>query len=129
MELLFGTLSIRELNSFLLIPQDLWLLMVDFPDPEQAGAAATNFISNIKHISDGTDVAVKGTRNSIDNTPVFIMSDINEAGGLMTHVLASPTIQPELNIATRPKRKKALKSPTKRMAGKKKGPQRTGARG
>jgi hypothetical protein len=52
MQITFGTLSRRGLDSFL-NPQNDWLLRAGFPDPQQAAVAATNFIVNIKHLPDG----------------------------------------------------------------------------
>jgi len=87
MELIFGTLAINlpELTS-LLEPNNVWLLLAGFPDPNQAGHAATNFIVNVRHLSDGP-VAVTGTRNTIGTQPVIIMTDINAAGALMEHAM------------------------------------------
>jgi len=45
MQMIFGTLSISGLNSILL-PQDALLLLVGFPDPQQAARAATSFIAH-----------------------------------------------------------------------------------
>lgn len=89
MEIIFGTLMIKGLSSFL-EPGDAWLLMSGFPDPNQAGTAATNFIVNVKHLTNDTPVAVTGTRNVIGTQPVIIMTDINAAGTLMEHAMATP---------------------------------------
>jgi len=84
MQIIFGTLSISGLNSFLL-PQNALLLMGGFPDPEQAARAATNFIVNVKAIATGAAVAVTGVPTSIGTQPAIVMSDINLAGGLEAH--------------------------------------------
>jgi hypothetical protein len=89
MEVNFGTLSIRGLNS-LLMPQDAWLLLVGFPDPKQAAVAATNFIVNVRHLADQAHVAVTGTKGTVGSQAVIIMSDINAAGALMAHAVATP---------------------------------------
>ena len=88
MELIFGTLSIDEPQlTSLLEPGDQWLLLAGFPDPNQAGHAATNFVVNVRQLSDGESVAVTGTRNTIGTQPVIIMTDINAAGSLMEHAM------------------------------------------
>ena len=92
MQIIFGTLSIQGLRSFL-EPGNAWLLMTGFPDPNQAGVAATNFIVNVKHLADNTQVAVTGTRSVIGSQPVIIMADINAAGTLMAHAMAIPEFQ------------------------------------
>ncbi len=92
MQIIFGTLSIQGLRSFL-DPGQAWLLMTGFPDPNQAGVAATNFIVNVRHLTDNTQVAVTGTRNVIGTQPVIIMSDVNAAGALMAHAMATPEFQ------------------------------------
>jgi len=84
MQIIFGTLSIRGLDSFLL-PQSALLLMSGFPDPQQASRAATNFIVNIKGLTDGTAVAVTGVPTTIGSQAAIVMSDINAAGGLEAH--------------------------------------------
>jgi hypothetical protein len=89
MEVNFGTLSIRGLNS-LLMPQDAWLLLVGFPDPKQAAVAATNFIVNVRHLADQAHVAVTGAKSTVGSQAVIIMSDINAAGALMAHAVATP---------------------------------------
>ncbi len=89
MEVNFGALSIQGLNS-LLLPQDAWLLLVGFPDPKQAGVAATNFIVNVRHLADQAHVAVTGTKGTVGSQAVIIMSDINAAGALMAHAIATP---------------------------------------
>jgi hypothetical protein len=93
MQIVFGTLSILGLNSFLL-PQNALLLMAGFPDPQQAARAATNFIVNVKGIASGTAVAVTGAPTTIGNQPAIVMSDINPAGGLEAH---APEAQPPAN--------------------------------
>jgi hypothetical protein len=92
MEIIFGTLSIQGLHSFL-EPGNAWLLMAGFPDPNQAGTAATNFIVNLRHLADNAQVAVTGTRNVIGAQAVIIMTDINAAGALMAHAMATPEFQ------------------------------------
>src|ERR1700678_2679086 len=88
MELIFGTLSIDEPTlTSLLEPGDIWLLLSGFPDPDQAGHAATNFILNVRHLSNGARVAVTGTRGTINTQPVITMTDINAAGSLMDHAM------------------------------------------
>jgi hypothetical protein len=89
-EIIFGTLSIDvpDLTSILLPGKD-WLLLSGFPDPNQAGHAATNFILNVRHLANNAPVAVTGTRNVIGTQPVIIMTDINAAGALMTHALTA----------------------------------------
>jgi hypothetical protein len=94
MQILFGTLSLRGLTS-LLMPGQRWLLMVGFPDPQQAGVAATNFIVNVRHLQDNTAVAVTGTPSSIGTQPVIVMSDINAAGPLMEHAVAAAAAPPQ----------------------------------
>jgi hypothetical protein len=84
MQIIFGNLSIRGLDSFLL-PQGALLLMSGFPDPKQAARAATNYIVNVKGIADGTAVAVTGMPTTIGSQPAIIVSDINPAGGLEVH--------------------------------------------
>lgn len=102
MQLIFGTLSIDEPNlTSLLEPGDNWLLLAGFPDPDQAGHAATNFILNVRHLANGTPVAVTGTRNTIGTQPVIIMTDINAAGSLMQHAIAiAKRGQPSANTST-----------------------------
>lgn len=99
MELIFGTLAIdmSQLVSSL-DPGQEWLLMSGFPDPNQAGIAATHFILNVRHLSSGVGVAVSGTRNTIGTQPVIIMTDINAAGALMEPAMklmakARPAVQ------------------------------------
>jgi len=88
MELIFGTLSIDEPTlTSLLEPGDSWLLLSGFSDPDQAGHAATNFILNVRHLSNGARVAVTGTRGTISTQPVITMTDINAAGSLMDHAM------------------------------------------
>jgi hypothetical protein len=89
MEITFGTLRRNGLSTYL-EAGEYWLLMTGFPDPKQAGVAATNFIFNVKHLSENTPVAVTGTKNTIGTQPVIVMSDINAAGSLMEHAMASP---------------------------------------
>jgi len=84
MQIIFGTLSISGLDSFL-NPQSALLLMIGFPDPQQAARAATNFIVNVKGIASGTAVAVTGTPTTIGSQPAIAMSDINPSGGLEAH--------------------------------------------
>lgn len=84
MQIIFGTLAIEALNSFLL-PQGALLLMTGFPDPQQAARAATNFIVNVKGIASGTAVAVTGMPTTIGSQSAIVMSDINPAGGLEAH--------------------------------------------
>jgi hypothetical protein len=92
MELIFGTLSIDEPQlTSLLESGDQWLLLAGFPDPNQAGHAATNFIVNVRQLSNGESVAVTGTRNTIGTQPVIIMTDINAAGSLMEHAMKLAT--------------------------------------
>src|SRR5258706_5978323 len=92
MQIIFGTLSIQGLRSFL-DPGQAWLLMTGLPDRSQAGVAATTFIVNVRHLTDNTQVAVTGTRNVIGTQPVIIMSDVNAAGALMAHAMATPEFQ------------------------------------
>lgn len=103
MEIIFGTLAIRGLDSSLL-PQSALLLMSGFPDPHHAARAATNFIVNVKGLTDGTPVAVTGLPTPIGSQPAIVMSDINAAGGLEAHA-------PEMK-ASKPKRSKRLKGGT-----------------
>jgi hypothetical protein len=84
MQVIFGQLVIDDLDSTL-VPQNAWLLLSGFPDPEQAARAATNYIVNVKHIKSGTNVAVTGTPTNIGDQPAIIMSDINPSGGLEQH--------------------------------------------
>lgn len=83
-QIIFGTLSIFKLTSTL-TPQNDLLLMTGFPDPNQAAVAATNFIVNIKGLSNGTPVAVKGIPTQVGSQPAVVMSDINASGGLEQH--------------------------------------------
>lgn len=112
MELIFGTLSITDLSSFL-EPGDAWLLMSGFPDANQAGAAATNFIVNVKHLGNGTDVAVTGSRSAVGTQPVIIMTDINAAGTLMQHAVATPEFQARKAVSDKRKRKPSGRSQAK----------------
>jgi hypothetical protein len=84
MQIIFGALSIKGLDSFLQ-PQDALLLLGGFPDPQQAARAATNFIVNVRAIPNGTPVAVTGVPTSIGSQPAIVMTDINRAGGLEVH--------------------------------------------
>lgn len=108
MQIIFGTLSITALES-ILNPQNAWLLLAGFPDPQQAGWAATNFIVNVKHIPNGSAVAVTGIPTSVGNQPAIVMSDINISGGLEQHA-------PQAAMVARPKstsrRNKAKRSST-----------------
>jgi hypothetical protein len=115
MEIIFGTLSIQGLHSFM-EPGNAWLLMAGFPDPNQAGVAATNFIVNVKHLADNAQVAVTGTRNAIGTQPVIIMSDINAAGALMGHAMATPEFQAR-RAAAKAERKSAERSPEPKSRG------------
>ncbi len=99
MQIIFGTLSIRGLDSFLL-PQSALLLMSGFPDPQQAARAATNFIVNIKGLTDGTAVAVTGTPTSIGSQAAIVMSDINAAGGLEAHAPEMKAAKPKATRKT-----------------------------
>jgi hypothetical protein len=90
MQIIFGKLVIRKLDSFL-IPQNALLVMAGFPDPAQAARAATNFIVNTKHIASDTPVAVTGVPFMIGAQPAIVMTDINPAGGLEAH---APEAQP-----------------------------------
>jgi hypothetical protein len=101
MQIVFGTLSLRGLSSFLM-PQQAWLLMAGFPDPQQAGYAATNFIVNVRHLPDRSPVAVTGMPSSIGQQPVIVMSDINAAGSLMAHAVAAGMVPPAPQAATAP---------------------------
>jgi hypothetical protein len=126
MELIFGTLSIDEPTlTSLLEPGDTWLLLSGFPDPDQAGHAATNFILNVRHLSSGTRVAVTGTRGSINTQPVITMTDINAAGSLMDHAMklmkqATPSSGRPASLV-RSSDGKAKKNATKMSAKKTKG--------
>ena len=84
MQIIFGTLSIVGLNSFLQ-PQNALLLLVGFPDPQQGARAATNAIVNVEAIPNGSMVAVTGTPTSIGQQPAIVMSNINPSGGLEAH--------------------------------------------
>lgn len=78
---IYGTLSIIESQkTSFLEPGNNWLLLDEPPDPAQAGRAATELILNVKHLSNGAQVAVIGTRNTIGTQPVIVMEDINAAG-------------------------------------------------
>jgi len=113
MEVNFGTLSIQGLNSFL-FPQGSWLLLVGFPDPKQAAVAATNFIVNVRHLADQAQVAVTGTRGTVGSQAVIIMSDINAAGALMAHAVASPEYKALDAAAKKGKKKSPLGDPEKK---------------
>jgi hypothetical protein len=101
MKILFGALSIRGLDSFL-VPSDSWLLMSGFPDSRQAARAATNFIVNVRLLHSGDQVAVTGTKKAVGSQPAVEMTDINAAGTLATHFIATPDFQKEL-AAAKPK--------------------------
>ena len=121
MELIFGTLSIDEPNLTSLLVEaeasDNWLLLSGFPDPYQAGRAATNFIVNTRHLSSGVAVAVTGTRSTIGTQPVVTMTDISAAGSLMQHALASMKEGKAASAGPRNLRKKSGTS--KKNAGRK----------
>jgi len=110
MEIIFGTLLIQGLSSFL-EPGNAWLLMSGFPDPNQAGAAATNFIVNVKHLASNTPVAVTGTRNAIGTQPVITMTDINAAGTLMEHAMATPEFKARMATSEKGKRAERASKP------------------
>jgi hypothetical protein len=93
--------------------------MSGFPDPDQAGHAATNFILNVRHLANGTPVAVTGSRNTIGTQPVIIMTDINAAGNLMDHALtiakqgkASTSKLKNLSAKSNGRAKKSGRKPT-----------------
>jgi hypothetical protein len=93
MQVIFGTLSLSGLDSFL-FPQNALLLMAGFPDPQQASRAATNFIVNVKGLANGTAVAVTGVPTTVGSRNAIVMSDINAAGSLAQHAveLTSPAV-------------------------------------
>lgn len=124
MQIIFGTLSIQGLHSFL-EPGNAWLLMTGFPDPNQAGVAATNFVVNVKHLADNTQVAVAGTRSTIGSQPVIIMSDINAAGALMAHAMATPDFQALKAARTRAKRKSSERVPKRKASPKRRSTKRS----
>jgi hypothetical protein len=101
MQIIFGNLSRRDLDSFL-NPQNDWLLLAGFPDPQQAAVAATNFIVNIRHLPDGAAVIVTGIPTAVGAQPAIIMTDINPAGELMSHAAAHPLFRERL--AAKPSR-------------------------
>jgi hypothetical protein len=115
MEVIFGTLSIQGLNS-LLMPQDSWLLLVGFPDPKQAAVAATNFIVNVRHLANQAQVAVTGTRGTVGAQLVIIMSDINAAGALMAHAVASPAYKALNAAVTKGKKTSSASGPEKKKS-------------
>lgn len=94
MQILFGMLVIRQLDSMLL-PQNALLVMAGFPDPAQAARAATNFIVNVKGVSSGVPVAVTGTPFMIGAQPAIVMSNINPSGGLEAHAPEAQAQAPE----------------------------------
>lgn len=110
MEIIFGTLMINGLSSFL-DSGGAWLLMSGFPDPNQAGAAATNFIVNVKHLANNTPAAVTGTRNAIGTQAVIIMTDINAAGTLMEHAIATPEFKARKAAIEKGKRAQKASNP------------------
>jgi hypothetical protein len=115
MEIIFGTLSIDEPTlTSLLEPGDNWLLLSGFPDPEQAGRAATNFIMNVRHLPNAAPVAVTGTRNTIGTQPVIIMTDINAAGNLMQHAMIAMKEGKAAKVPAR-KKKGGRKTPVKKV--------------
>ena len=97
MQVFFGTLSLRGLDSYLL-PQDAWLLMSGFPDHRQAAVAATNFIVNIRNLEDGANVAVIGDPTLVDERLAIILSEVNAAGKLMDHALDHPLYREQLAV-------------------------------
>jgi hypothetical protein len=109
MQIIFGALSITGLES-ILNPQNAWLLLAGFPDPQQAGWAATNFIVNVKHIPNGSAVAVTGTPTSVGNQPAIVMSDVNVSGGLEQHATPQAVTAREAKSASR--RSKSKRSST-----------------
>jgi hypothetical protein len=122
-EIIFGSLSGRKLDTFLM-PQNAWLLLNGFPDPAQAARAATNFIVNIKHLENGSPVAVTGVRIMVGTQRAIILSDINAAGPLMEHAMGDADFQGatgQAKKATAPKKAgRAVKkaAPGKKRAGK-----------
>ena len=114
MQLIFGTLTVDEPNlASFLDPAEEWLLLAGFPDPAQAGHAATNFILNVRHLSNGSPVAVTGTRSTIGTQPVIMMTDINAAGSLMEHAMTMAKRSGPVGRAS----KKAGKSSAKKAKG------------
>src|SRR5215467_3898542 len=97
MHILFGTLSLKGLDSYLM-PQSAWLLMSGFPDRQQAAVAATNFIVNVRNLEDGTNVAVIGDPTLVDGRPVIILADANAAGTLMDDALEHPLYREQLAV-------------------------------
>jgi hypothetical protein len=95
MEIIFGALSIRDLDSFL-VPQSAWLLMSGFPDARQAARAATNFIVNVRKLESGDHVAVTGLKRMVGQQPAIEMTAINLAGPLAAHFIASDDFQADL---------------------------------
>jgi hypothetical protein len=94
MQIFFGALSIRGLDSFLL-PGNRWLLMAGFPDVRHAARAATNFIA-IRHLDTGAYVVVTGEERTIGEQPAIEMTDINAAGRLAPRFIASDEYKAEL---------------------------------
>ncbi len=115
MEVNFGTISIRGLNSFL-VPHEFWLLMAGFPDQKQAAIAATNFIVNVKHLADESDVAVIGVRSTAGSQPVIVMSDLNPAGPLMERAIATPEYRAMIAVRKHEKNSPAVDHSKKRSS-------------
>jgi hypothetical protein len=109
-QVIFGQLSISGLDSTLL-PQNAWLLLGGFPDPEQAARAATNYIVNVKGLRDGASVAVTGVQTSVGNQLAIVMSDINASGGLEQH---APEAMAQSSAQARPARSRNKTPKTKK---------------
>lgn len=132
MEFIFGAVSIRGLDSFL-VPPNAWLLMAGFPDVRQAARAATNFIVNVRRIQNGSHVAVTGIKKTVGQQPAFEMTDINLAGTLALHFIASEdfqadlaTAEPEIKLLfSKRKDRKRLAKPAARKGGAKRARRRT----
>ena len=84
---IFGTLSRQDLYSFLM-PEGNWLLMDGFPDPAQAGDAATSYIDHVRHLPNNSPVMVTGTASTIRTQPVIVMSDIESAPSAAPEAMA-----------------------------------------
>ena len=98
MQIIFGVLSRRGLDTFLL-PQRALLLLTGFPDARQAANAATNFIVNVRQLGNNAQVAVTGIRRAIGQLPAIEMSDINLSGALTQHFMASDEFRKDLSSA------------------------------
>jgi len=118
MQIFFGALSIRGLDSSL-VPGNRWLLRSGFPDVMHAARAATDFIVNVRHLDNGAHVTVTGEARAVGEQPAIEMTDINAAGSLAPHFIASDEFQAELANADPDIKSLFQKPATRRTIGKK----------